>query len=398
MIHYNFIHNFRSFVAARASRQVLELYAADLMINLGSSMAAVFEPIYLYTRGFSLSGILYFFLGIYGLYFFLMPLGAKFARRFGYEKAMFLASPFLVAYYVFLYLIPQDQYFVLAAVVALALEKTFYWPAYHADLAFFGRNRERGREVGNILAINSLVYILGPFLGGIILTFFGFKALFLAVAVLTLASNIPLLTTPERFKPKPFSYWHAYRRLFYKENRRNFFGFLGFGEELIALVIWPIFIYTVIKSFISIGALVAITTLITTAVLLYVGRLADGGGSERRSILKIGTVFSGATWFLRLLIGGALGVFLMDALARITKNVIVVPMMAMTYDRASETSVMKTVVFFEMSLVAGKIFAIWLALLALRFFSNSFAVLFILAGMMTFLYALVKYEPVKLKS
>jgi hypothetical protein len=78
--------------------------------------------------------------------------------------------------------------------------------------------------------------------------------------------------------------------------------------------------------------------------------------------------------------------------------VVVVPMMSMTYEHASETSVMKTVVFFEMSLVAGKILAIVSALAILYFAPKSFAALFVLAGVMSLLYSLVKYKPVRLNT
>ncbi|MEK7125471.1 MAG: hypothetical protein AAB880_01005, partial [Patescibacteria group bacterium] len=123
---------FKNFVAAKLSRQVSELFASNLIITLATAMVAIFEPIYLYVQGFSLVQILYFFLAVYVAYFLLVPLGAKFARNFGYEKAMYLASPFLIGYYAFLYLIPTGQEFVYLAVAALVLQKVFYWPAYHA--------------------------------------------------------------------------------------------------------------------------------------------------------------------------------------------------------------------------------------------------------------------------
>ena len=389
---------FKNFVAAKISRQVSELFASNLIITLATAMVAIFEPIYLYVQGFSLVQILYFFLAVYVAYFLLVPLGAKFARRFGYEKAMYLASPFLIGYYAFLYLIPTGQEFIYLAIAALVLQKMFYWPAYHADFARFGRSDERGREVGNLLLITSLVAIVAPLIGGLVVENWGWATLFVAVSILILASNLPMVTTPEKFKPKPFSYWHAYRRLFYAENRRNFFGFLGFGEELIVLVIWPVFIYTIVSDFLSIGSLVAGATLVTTLVLLYVGRMTDSSAkTSRRSLLKIGSIFYAAAWWLRLLALTPLAVFLVDTLSRITKNVIIVPMMAMTYDHAGETSVMKTVVFFEMSLVVGKILAILISLAALEFLPNSFAAMFVIAALMALLYSLVKYEPVKVR-
>ena len=388
---------FKNFVAAKLSRQVSELFASNLIITLATAMVAIFEPIYLYVQGFSLVQILYFFLAVYVAYFLLVPLGAKFARNFGYEKAMYLASPFLIGYYAFLYLIPTGREFIYLAIAALVLQKVFYWPAYHADFARFGRSDERGREVGNLLLITSLVAIIAPLIGGLVVENWGWATLFVAVSILILASNLPMVTTPEKFQPKPFSYWHAYRRLGYAENRRNFFGFLGFGEELIVLVIWPVFIFTVLKDFLSVGSLVAVATLVTTLVLLYVGRMTDGDSSHRRSLLKIGSIFYSAAWWLRLLATGPLAVFLVDTLSRITKDVVVVPMMAMTYDHASETSVMKTVVFFEMSLVVGKILAILISLVALEFLPNSFAAMFVIAALMALLYSLVKYEPVKVR-
>lgn len=390
---------FKNFVAAKMARPVSELFASNLIITLATAMVTIFEPIYLYAQGFSLTRILYFFLAVYVAYFILLPLGAKFARRWGYEKAMITSSPFLIGYYVCLYLIPQGQAYIWLSIASLVLQKMFYWPAYHADFARFGRRAERGREVGNFLIITSLASIAAPFLGGLIVVVWGWAALFIVVSILILASNLPMITTPEKFTAKPFSYWHAYRRLTYAENRRNFFGFLGFGEELIVLVIWPVFIYTVVGNYLSIGSLVALATLTTTLVLLYVGRMTDGDREERRSILKVGSIFSSAAWWLRLLIGGSLGVFLIDTLSRISKNVIVVPMMAMTYDQASATSVMKTVVFFEMSLVVGKILAIVLGVLALRYVDSSYSygALFVLAGLMTLLYSLIKYEPIKVR-
>lgn len=387
----------KTFFATRLSYQVRELYLSASIVDFAAAMVAIFEPIYLYRIGFSIEQILYFYLAVYVLYLVLIPLGAKFARRFGYEKAILLGSPFLAAYYFALFLIPQHPVFIGAAVAAFVAQKTFYWPGYLADFARFGRQSERGREVSNFILIAMAVSIVGPLAGGVLLTSWGFAALFAVATVLILASNLPLIATPERFTPVPFSYFHSFRRLWYPENRRNFIGFLGFGEELIAMVIWPVFIYTIVSDFLELGSIVAAATLVTSVVLLFVGRMADGPDpSDRRSLLKIGAVFGAGVWLMRLLVRGAFGVFLTDALGRTTKNVVVVPMMAETYDHANETSIMKTVMFFEMSLIVGKILAILVSLAALSFYPGSFAALFVIAALMTLLYSLVRYEPIKL--
>ncbi len=392
----NFIKTVKTLFATKITRQVRELYLSSGIVNFAVAMVAIFEPIYLYKQGFSLTQVLYFYLAVYIGYLFTISLGAKFARRFGYEKAILLGSPFLAVFYISLHLIQTNHLFVYAAVAALIIQKTFYWPGYLADFARFGQSNERGREVSNLLVLTSAVAILGPFVGGFIISTWGFGMLFTVATVLILASNLPLLSTPEKFTPVPFSYKDSFKRMFTKENRRNLIGFLGYGEELIAMVIWPIFIFTVMTDFLEIGSLIALATLTTTVIILFVGKMVDAGKRERRSILKLGSVFNSASWFLRILVGGPLGVFLVDALSRTTKNVIVVPMMAMTYDHASKTSVMKTIIFFEMALILGKIIAIVLSIVALVFIPNSFTLLFIISALMTLLYSLVKYDPIKL--
>src|SRR3989338_7529570 len=173
----------KSFFATGISYQIRELYLSVIIINLAGAMVAIFEPIYLYSLGFSLEKILYFFLAVYVGYLLTIPLGAKFARRFGYEKAIFLGTPFWAGYFIFLFLIPHSSYFMWAAIASLILQKTFYWPGYHADFARFGRGHERGREVSNMMIIASLVSIIGPFLGWVIISYWGFKALFIIVSI-----------------------------------------------------------------------------------------------------------------------------------------------------------------------------------------------------------------------
>lgn len=377
-------YNVPGYFAHRLTRQVKELYASVAIMDLAMAAVMIFEPIYLYIQGFSLQKILLFYIAVYIIYFFILPLGAKFARRFGYEKSILFSSPFLIFYYLSLFAIPYSGAFVYSAILMLALNKTFYWPGYHSDFARFSTQEERGREVSNLIILSSLVYIIGPLAGGIILTWLGFKTLFVVVSALILASNIPLLSTKEVFTPIPFSYKKAYRRLVRKENRRKFLAYLGFGEELIVLVIWPVFIYVVIKNFFSIGAIVAIATLITTIVVLYIGRVTDK--KSKHSILRTGTFIYSLVWFLRLFVTSGLHVFFVDTLSRLSKNIIYVPLTTITYERAAKNSVMKSIIFFEMSLIVGKLISAFLVLGLSLLFPPGWGPAFVVAGLMTLLY------------
>ena len=95
-----------SFLAYRLTPQVKELYSSTLILNLALYMVLIFEPVFLYTifitvqpLSVTLEIILYFYLAVYVLYFLVLPWGAKFAQRFGYEHSIAVGSFFTALFY-----------------------------------------------------------------------------------------------------------------------------------------------------------------------------------------------------------------------------------------------------------------------------------------------------------
>jgi len=339
--------------------------------------------------------MLFYFI-VYATYFVIMPLGGKFARQKGYEVGIFFGTFLYIIFYVTLFLIGKYPVLFYVAPFIYALQKMFYWPAYHADFAASTDNEEDGREVGAMNVASSLVYIIGPTLAGFIVYQWGYAILFTVASVIFLASNIATLSTKEKFRPKDFSYKNAYKNLFSKENRQALLAYLGFGEELVVLVIWPVFISVVISNTFDLGMIVTLATFITTAVTLYIGKLSDI--RSKRKILSLGSAFYALAWFFRIFINSTVGVFFVDTMSRLGKNVVSVPLIALTYEKAKELqsgqekTVMNRVVFFEMGLVIGKIVAIILVFIITLFVADeslAFKISFILAGAMSFLYMLL---------
>lgn len=349
----SFLAHERTLFPAHLPQQLKELYLANAISTFAISAAFLFEPIYLYSIGFTLWQIMLFYVGVYGAYFILMPLGGKIVKRNGFEHGMMYGSFFLILYFVFLLAIQTSEAFVIPAMFTLALYKTVFWPGYHADFAFFGQSQERGREIGNLAILDSIMNVLGPVIGGLLVNFFGFPIFFAFMCIVIIVSNIPFLLTKEIFKPSDFSYRGAYETLFAKENRKYFFGYIGFGEELVALTIWPIFLFITFGNVVSTGLLVAFSTFITALVLLYVGRATDM--KDRRYVLRIGALLNSFVWCMRLVVRSASPVAFVDILSRASKNIFILPMLSGLYEHARKTSVVQTVIFFEMSLTVGKL-------------------------------------------
>ena len=358
-------------------------------MDFAVASVALFEPIYLYTLGYSLQIILLFYIEVYIVYFIILPVGAKYANRFGFEHSMTLSTIFLVGYYLSLYAIGSSPIFLVIAPLFFAINKSLYWTGYHADFAKYSDGKERGKQVAEMDAIDSLVYIVGPLVGGAILAIWNFNILFIIAAILIMCSSIPLLTTKEKFKIQKFDYQESYQRLFSKKNRRKLFAYIGFGEELVVMVIWPIFIYVVVTNFFSVGMVVALATFTTTIIALYIGKLADK--KSKRGIVRFGAISSTFIWLIRIIATAGWHVFIIDSFSRITKRTIAVPLMAMTYDRAQKHNVMKSIVNFELALVVGKLLAAMVIFILLFFFPASwgFTIAFIIGGSMTLLYVLL---------
>jgi len=255
-----------------------------------------------------------------------MPLGAKFARWKGYENGLLVGTLCYIIFYIGLFLIADYPFLFYIAPIIFAIQKMFYWPAFHADFARFSDDSEEGREISTITVTSSLVYIIGPAIAGFIIFTWGYGVLFTVASLMFLMSNIFTLRTKEKFEPNKFSYIQTYKDLVSKENRKTFLAYLGFGEELIVMVVWPIFISIIIVNIFDLGIIIALATLITTIVVFYIGRLSDA--YNKRHILRLGSVFYSLAWFIRIFITNTLGIFFVDTMSKLGKNTIAVPLTA----------------------------------------------------------------------
>lgn len=384
----NLRHYLEHYFAPHPSHQVRELFVSTALIDFASASVGLFEPIYLLSLGYGIHKILLYYFFLYLLFFILLPIGGRIGSRYGYEHAILFSSPFLILYYLALFGAQWIPGLLVAAPVLYATQKVLYWPAYHANFAVWSKKEEQGREVSNSRAITALASAFAPIFGGIVATFAGFGWLFVISAILILLSNFALMKTPELAPKKPFPYMRSMRMLVDRRHRRDLLSFIGFGEELIALVLWPIFIVLILQSPMAVGIVVSLAMSINVLITLYVGRLADE--DSKTSVLRTGVVYAAASWLVRPLVIGGLGIFLIDSFYRVTKNTMTVPLLALLYDKAHRHSAMEHIVFMEMALAVGKMTAIGLCALSFWIFPTSWIPIFLIAAAFTVLFGLIR--------
>lgn len=377
-------HHFPSYFHKRLNKGLSGLYLAATILDFALAMVVLFEPVYLYHLGYSIQHILLYYIVVYGVYYFIVPLGGKFVARFGPARSMAISSVMLIGYYLSLLLVIDVPIFFWIAPLFFALQKMLYWPAYHMDFILNSDNNERGREFSGLWSLSTVVYIIGPILGGLIIQQVGFSVLFGLVMILILLSNIPLFLAPMSYHGNLLSYWTMLIQPFTKYHIRSTIAYFSLGEELVTLTVWPIFIAITFASYEKMGGAIAVATFITALVTLYIGKLIDNKKPVRA--LRVGAAVTVVTWLLRPLLTTIGFVFTSDTIGRIAKNTTFVTLTTASYSKAlREKRVIERSVLFEQGFALGKTFIAALIII-LAAFVSPFTASFLAAGAVSLLY------------
>jgi MFS family permease len=379
-----FRESIKKFFPADMNQQMREFFVSSAIFDFGAAMAAIFEPIYLWSIGWKLPSIIMLYVAAYVFYFAIAPLGAAFARTRGYEHSIALSTPFLVLYFLALYAVPRHMIFAVLAAAAFALFRTFYWPGARSIMSRYSEEGNGGRILSGLSAVALGAAMLGPIAGGIIVQQFGFAVLFMVVSCVVLLSNVPMLITPEKFTPHDLSYPDAYRRLLRPEFKKTIISHLGYGEEFIADIFLPIFFLLLVPSYIGVGAVATVGGLVAIVATIVIGRMADE--HHRHPILHAGVLMTVLSWIMRIFSMSPFGAVSSHAIYRVSRLTVQVPFLAIANSKARDYSVMKSSLLYEMCIIIAKVATGLAALVLLYFFPENWAVVFILAAVLSLFY------------
>lgn len=381
--------SFHSLFSLHTKTELRHLYEFSTLFSFAFSLIVIFEPIFLYQQQFPLWFIGVYYALHYCMYIVLLPLGGNFAARFGLEKSIVVSLPLFVFYFITLASIPHYRILVHLAIIFLTLHKIFYWPAFHAMMAQFGDGKNRGTELSWMSFIRYGVGVLGPLIGGVIAEFLGFPILFICTSLLVLASAFPLLKGPYEYGPSSFRYRDPWRVIVAPRYRNVTFTMLGWGENLVDMVYWPLFLFLVLGGTEKLGVYFSIALAVMTGIGFFIGDFTER--YSRKRIVQTYLPFMVLGYLFRPLAGGHLRVVLTDTLSRVSFAGVMIPMMYELYGISKRGGALKFGVSLEIVIAITK--AITATVLAVVFFFvapyPAFVVAFVLAAILCLLYAKV---------
>ncbi len=377
----------KSLFAIKPRRQLREMYVFLVLFSFAASLITVFEPIFFYTQGVPLWRIALYYALHYALYVVLMPLGGMFVARFGYERALTLSTPVFVLYFLTLAGLARYGELFWVAVIVLTCFKILYWPAYHANFASYTDVHNQGTEQSWVQFVEYGSAVVGPVVGGLIAHWYGFPVLFLLAGLTVGLAGIVLLRTRERIRTELLTYTTPWQIIFSRQHRNMVISMIGWGENLVYLAFWPVFLIIVFGDVNTVGAVAGVSALMATLVGFVVGEITDR--ISPRTMLRFSVPYMIFGYAVRMFAWWPGLVILSDILSRTAVVGVSNPLVARLYRNAKRVGPLRYVLAFEMVLAIVK--AVTAIILMIVFFTlplpAAFVITFALAAVLSLFYA-----------
>lgn len=379
MIQQHHQHHFWHFLK---NKEMNEIYLSLGIVNFALGLVSVFVPIYFYKLGFPLMQILF--------YYFLLPVNSIILTRYvvaplvikvGVKKSILYSVLFKIIFFGGLQFLPGATWLFFILPTLNVLKTQISSLSYHLNFLEHSDAKKRGREVSAIFGSALLASLLAPLCGGLIIGLAGFNVLFTFAIALMIVSAIPILWLPDKktLEPVVFETKGMWREMFRKSNLPLFVSYGGYAiEEWIGFVVWSLFLFFMLKSTATVGAINTIVAAITFLVFYFVGRLSDK--KDKRQLIKFGNFLYFFGWVGRIFANSFGAVVFVDSYKSITGNILQVPWVAFSYDLAAKRNYFRFIVEREIMFDLARALFVPLILLAFAVDYKPFLLSFTMAA------------------
>lgn len=278
-----------------------DLLISNTLRNFALSLISLFLPIFLLELGYNILTVM-----ILEILMLLTSLLIHFAsvpliKSIGIKKTLVISYATTIIFYITLYnaeaIIQKNTglFFLIVMGFINVTFTTLFWMAHHLHFIKVTKSKNSGKRYGLLLAIPTMLSVVSPLVGSVLITQYGFKQAFLVSTVLMVLSCITLFFSDEvTIKHKAINYkrvWQGagaiYNGMFFIEG----FSIIATG------FVWPIMLYFLGKQLITLGVLYLFSNITYALISYYSGKLVDKKGSSL--LLKIGTIGHALSVILR---------------------------------------------------------------------------------------------------
>ncbi len=374
------------YLGTNVSKGFIALHKNRTITFIATGLLGLYIPIFLFDLfGQNFQMVAWFYLIGYLIFGLTVAVATKYLNTFGFKRALQTATIFGVLYFTFFYFINETNYkiFIPLIIISLTFYRLLYWVPFNVDLAKFTSRKNRARQIGVLAATKNAVAIFTPMLAGYIIIKYSFNHLFIIAIILYVLSAIPLIKIPHTKEKFSWSIRDTWKHFFSKKRRPEVLAFMADGGEgVVGGVIWPIFMFQILNGdYLELGVISSVIVAVTIILQLTVGNYADNKKTKKDKVLKYGTIFYALGWLLKIFIGTAFQIFIIDAYHKLSRIFMRIPFDAIVYEKASDEGhlVDEFTVIREMAVNIGRVFMLF-AIIALSYFTT-IQITFILAAL-----------------
>jgi len=331
------------------------------------SLVGIFIPIYIYKLTGEFIPIFIFYLVYHLTVVFTTSFVGLGMKHFGADKITILGAVLRVAF-LFLLILSKNQLGLLwptAIIWGLAVSST--WLPYHYTVvAEDDGDGTFGHEVSALRIVDKLAAGVGPFIGGVVIYFFGFTVLYLIGIILVTISAIPLLIDSFDKRQMRYQIGRVWQGLFDKRLRPVAIGLSGFVlEGQIFAIFRPLFIFLALASITKLGAIESIALLCGIAITWWAGSWVDKKGF---GLMKIGVAANFFALLLLPFLSLSWEFFLFTTIYILIAALVWTPFDAAMYQFASKRR--KLEFFVQREIIVHSVSAVFFGLLWVVFGNN----------------------------
>ncbi|MFB6292378.1 MAG: MFS transporter [Candidatus Nanohaloarchaea archaeon] len=334
-----------------------QIYAYEMLQKFAFGLIGIFIPIYIASQGSPLQWV-FLFLLVDTVTFMVAAIPVSyFIANIGFKHSLVVSYLFYLPAFIALQKFGLTLELVAFSAFFLGIGKALHWIALHAEFAVDSEEDTRGKASGRLLGLPRISRAIAPFLGGLIMTLYGFNLLISVSVFFMLMSAIPLLASRDHRDPLEYSLRSLVNR------KHAVFGslFVLRGVTIAAgAYLFPLFVFYVVGGTVNAGGAKSLASLGSVAFALLIGRVTDS--IEKKHMILVGTIASGILFALRVYVTEPVEAFLVSFVAGLMFMVYYVPLYSTMADWAEDEDVLEFYAFREVFLCIGRIATYGLAL------------------------------------
>ncbi len=274
------------------SINLLNLHSA--IQRFSSNIFDTFGAIYLLSLGISFPIVALIWTSICILGIILRPLSLMLSEKIGLKRSLILGVFISSGLFLVLSKVNGVNSWLYFYILYLTLCDIAYWLPYNSFYAVAGDINSRGKQIGTKLGFVTLLRMVAPLSGGIIITHFGFFYLYVIAMVVMLLSVIPLFFVQDVSPGKLISFKEAIRSI----DSRGMILQIGDGIFNIHSFVWTIVLFSLAGNYVTFGGLIAFEIFCTTVLFILLGYFIDKGNGKM--ITNIGLLILGLAILFRV--------------------------------------------------------------------------------------------------